>query len=340
MLRVADLRNKVVFITGGSRGLGYALAEEFAKHGAHVAICARDERELATTRQRFPESGSDVVTIQCDVSKREQAERAVADITARFGRIDILVNSAGIIAVGPVQAQAVEDFEEVMAINFWGALYTTLAVLPQMERRHDGRIVNITSIGGKVSVPHLLPYSSAKFAFVGFSEGLRAELAKAGVTVVTIVPGLMRTGSSINALVKGSHRAEFAWFSLLDSLPLASISVRRAVRQIMRATLRGDAERVLSPQARILALAHGVAPGFTADLMGLVNRLLPGAGGDEGGIRRTGRESQSPISRSFLTVLSQRAAERYNQNVADWSREGGGLPSEETSSTTEIISSV
>jgi hypothetical protein len=205
---------------------------------------------------------------------------------------------------------------------------------------HDGHIVNITSIGGVVSVPHLLPYSTAKFACLGFSEGLRAELTKTGVTVVTIVPGLMRTGSYVNAFVKGSHRAEFAWFSLLDSLPISSISARRAARQIVHATLRGDAEKVLSPQAKSLALLHGIAPGFTTDLLGLANRLLPGSGGDEGRRRQRGSASESPLSRSLLTALSQRAAQRYNQRVVRHTAEENGLSEEETSPPTEVVSSV
>src|SRR6185503_4123757 len=120
------------------------------------------------------------------------------------------------------------------------------AVLPEMRARREGRIVNITSIGGKISVPHLLPYSASKFALVGLSEGLRAELAKDGIVVTTICPGLMRTGSPRNATFKGQHRAEYAWFSIGDSLPVTAMSADRAARQILTACKRGEAEVVLS----------------------------------------------------------------------------------------------
>src|SRR5213078_5332449 len=122
-----------------------------------------------------------------------------------------------------------------MAVIFWGTLYPTLAVLPQMLERRSGRIVNITSIGGKVSVPHLLPYNCAKFAALGFSEGLRAELAKDGVSVATVIPGLMRTGSVVSAEFKGRTEAEFTWFSALARSPLTSMDVRRAARRILAA---------------------------------------------------------------------------------------------------------
>jgi NAD(P)-dependent dehydrogenase (short-subunit alcohol dehydrogenase family) len=174
-----SLHGKTVFITGGSRGLGLAMAEEFARRGAQIAICARDEEELERARQTIErEAGGTVMTFVCDVSDREQVERTVLKVQSHFGAIDVLVNNAGIIAVGPVENQNLEDFEEAMKINFWSQVYATLACLPDMRRRGEARIVNITSIGGKVSVPHLLPYSCSKFAAVAFSEGLRSELGK------------------------------------------------------------------------------------------------------------------------------------------------------------------
>src|SRR5439155_20746967 len=130
--------------------------------------------------------------------------------------------------------------------NFWSALYTIEAAVPDMIRRGGGRIVNITSIGGKISVPHLLPYCASKFALVGLSEGLHAELKRLGITVTTVVPGLMRTGSPRNADFKGQHRAEFTWFNISDTLPVISMSAEAAARQIICACKRGDAEVILS----------------------------------------------------------------------------------------------
>ena len=229
-----------------------------------------------------------------------------------FGAIDVLVNNAGVIQVGPMEVMTLEDYEQAMKTHFWGPLYTTLAVLPEMREREDGRIVNITSIGGKISVPHLLPYSASKFALVGFSEGLRAELKKDGIVVTTVCPGLMRTGSPRNATFKGQHRAEYAWFSISDSLPVSSMSAERAARQIVEACKRGDAEVVLSIQAKMAVLFHGLFPGLTADLLGFVNRLLPAPGGI-GTRRAKGKESESDLSPSWLTTLSEQAAARNNE---------------------------
>src|SRR3954471_5085592 len=221
LLRKEDdsLRGQVVLITGGSRGLGLSLAREFASRGCRIAICARDPEALANARRDLQDRGAEVLTLECDVADRQAVEAMIARVLSHYGGIDVLVNNAGEIQVGPVDAMTIGDFERAMNVMFWGTVYPTMALVPHLKQRRAGRIVNITSIGGKVAVPHLLPYTCAKFAAVGFSEGLRAELTGKGVKVTTIVPGLMRTGSHVNALFKGQHEREFEWFRLGASLP-------------------------------------------------------------------------------------------------------------------------
>ncbi len=254
------------------------------------------------------------MAVPCDVTERTQVKELVSVVSEHFGGIDVLVNNAGVIQVGPIEVMTIEDYEEAMQTHFWGPLYATLAVLPEMRARREGRIVNISSIGGKISVPHLVPYSASKFALVGLSEGLRAELKKDGVIVTTVCPGLMRTGSPRNAVFKGRHRAEYAWFSISNALPVSAMKAERAARQIIAACKRGDAEVVLSIQAELVAKFHGLFPGLTADLLGLVNYLLPEAGGI-GRRRAFGKDSQSGWSPSLLTVLNERAAEQNNEMV-------------------------
>jgi NAD(P)-dependent dehydrogenase (short-subunit alcohol dehydrogenase family) len=312
--REYDFKGKTVLITGGSRGLGLVLAREFAKEGARLAICARDSVELDRARADLQSRGASVLAVPCDVTDRAQVSEMVKMVREQFGRIDVLVNNAGVIQVGPVEVMTLEDYEEAMKVHFWGPLYTMLAVLPEMRARRGGRIVNISSIGGKISVPHLVPYSASKFALVGLSEGLRAELQKDGVVVTTVCPGLMRTGSPRNATFKGQHRAEYAWFSISDALPVTSMSAERAASQIIAACQRGDAEVVLSVQAQLAVKFHGLFPGLTADMLGLVNRLLPGPGGI-GRKRAKGKDSQSSLSPSLLTSLSDQAAQRNNEVV-------------------------
>jgi NAD(P)-dependent dehydrogenase (short-subunit alcohol dehydrogenase family) len=310
------LQGKTVLITGGSRGLGLALAREMAARGARVAICGRDPESLERARASLARAGGEVLAVPCDITDRGSVQRLVEEVHRNLGRIDILINNAGVIEVGPAVTMSVADYEEAMGTNFWGMLYPTLAVLPEMRERGSGRIVNITSIGGKLGIPHLLPYSASKFAAMGFSQGLRAEVAAEGIKVVTVVPGLMRTGSPRNAIFRGKHRSEYAWFSISDSLPGLSISAERAARRIVEACRRGDAEVLFPAITRVAAVANAVAPGITANLLGLVDRLLPEPGNRPRG-RHSGAESQSWLSPSWLTRLGDRAARKYNQMAPD-----------------------
>src|SRR2546423_3885975 len=310
--REYDLRGRVVLITGGSRGLGLVMAREFAREGARVALCARDVDELERARADLMKRGAEVFVFPCDVTEKAQVCEMIEVVHDHYGRIDVLVNNAGVIQVGPIEVMTVEDFDQAMRVHFWGPLFTTLAVLPEMRRRREGRIVNISSIGGKISVPHLVPYSASKFALVGLSEGLRAELQKDGIVVTTVCPGLMRTGSPRNATFKGKNRAEYAWFSISDALPLSSMMAERAARQIIAATKRGDAEIVLTIQAQLAVRFHALFPGLTADMLGLINRLLPAPGGI-GRRRGKGKDSGLDVSPSWLTALSDKAAQRNNE---------------------------
>lgn len=312
--RAFDLAGRVVLITGGSRGLGLALAESFAREGARLVLCARNAAQLELARERIVGLGygTEVLTVPCDVSDRAQVAALVAAAIERFGRVDVLVNNAGVIAVGPLAAQTIEDFAMLMDVMYWGMVNATFAVLPSMRARGDGRIVNITSIGGKVPVPHLTPYSGAKFAAVGFSEGIRAELAQEGIGVITVVPGLLRTGSYVNALYKGKHELQYALFSVMASVPLLTMDARQAADRIVRAVLRGDTEVTLTFAAKALARFHGLAPALSGDVMAIANRLLPTAAGPTE--RKHGYESETAVSRSFLTTLGQKAAREYQRS--------------------------
>ncbi|HEX4488629.1 MAG TPA: SDR family NAD(P)-dependent oxidoreductase [Terriglobales bacterium] len=309
-----DLAGKVVFITGGSRGLGLLLAKAFARGGARVAICARDSEELIKAKELLSGLTNDVLTIEADMTMREEAELAIEKIQRALGPIDVLVNNAGVISVGPLESTTIDDYRSSINTHFWGPYFATMAVLPQMRRRRRGRIVNISSIGGKISVPHLLPYSVGKFALTGFSEGLRSELRKDNILVTTVCPGLMRTGSPRNALFKGQNEAEYAWFSVSDSLPVFSMNAERAARKIVSATQYGCAELVLSLPAKVAVKLHGVAPGLTGEMLGIANWLLPGPGGIGTGIR-TGQQSSSEISPSWITALNERAAKQNNEVI-------------------------
>jgi short-subunit dehydrogenase len=207
----------------------------------------------------------------------------------------------------------IADFEEALRTHFWGPLYATRAVRPHLRRRRGGRIVNISSIGGKIATPHLVAYSASKFALAGFSQGLRAELQKDNIYVTSVFPGLMRTGSPENALFKGRHREEHTWFHLADATPGMSISAERAARQIVSACRDGRAEITLSLPAKLATTLCALFPGMSTQVAGILNEYaLPEPGGI-GELRARGRESETSWTDSWLTGLSRDAAERNNE---------------------------
>ena len=310
--RTRDIAGKSVLITGGSRGLGLALSREFARQGCRVALCARDPEEISRALSDEELARSEAVGRVCDITNPDQVREMIGELGRLFGGIDILVNNAGVIQVGPAELMTLADYEEAINTHFWGPLYITLEVLPEMRSRGEGRIVNIASIGGKIAVPHLLPYCASKFALVGFSEGLHAEVAKYGISVTTVCPGLMRTGSPRNAIFKGQHRAEYAWFSILDALPVFSIEAARAAHQIVLACRNRRASLTLTPPAKVAARLAGLFPDLTASILAGVNAILPAPGGI-GTSRAKGSQSESAFSPSILTIANEQAAREYNE---------------------------
>ena len=307
-----DFNNRVVLITGGSRGLGLVLARLLAEKGAKLAICARNADELTVARRDLESRGGEVLDVVCDVRNQSEVNQMVETVCNHYGQIDVLINNAGVIQVGPLEVQTQKDFEDAMAVHFWGPFYTMNAVLPQMRERGAGRIVNISSIGGKLPVPHLAPYCASKFALVGLSSAMRVELVKENIFVTTVCPGLMRTGSHVNAVFKGQNEKEFAWFSIGNALPVSSISAESAANQIIEACRSCQAEVILSPQAQLAAKANALFPELTAEISVLVNQLLPSAGGI-GENHALGKDSQSFVSPSFLTALADKESYQNNE---------------------------
>jgi NAD(P)-dependent dehydrogenase (short-subunit alcohol dehydrogenase family) len=280
----------VVLITGGSRGLGYAIASRFAHRPVRLVLAARDMAELEQAQTKLlaehphlrPE---DFYLVGADLADPAECRRLIEEAFTRFGRIDVLVNNAGIIGVGPIEALTADDFERTMRVNFLSAMQVTWAALPKLRAQQPlagwsrrAAIVNIASIGGKIAVPHMLPYSAAKFAMVGFSEGLHAELRAKGIRVTTVCPGLMRTGGEEHAQFHGNAEEEARWFQTSAKTPGLSTTPEHAANRIYRAVTLGLAEIVITPQAWLGARLAGLCPEGVQCLSALANQyVLPKA---------------------------------------------------------------
>src|SRR5437016_2662450 len=306
------LRDKVVVITGGSRGLGLVLARYVCARGGNVALIARDPEELARAKTDLAPRGGKVLTIQCDLLDTGQIQSAVRQIIDRFSKIDILINNAGIIEVGPLEHLRPEDFDRAMRLHFWAPLELISQIVPEMRIWGGGRIVNISSIGGKVAVPHMASYSASKFALTGLSDAVREELARDNIHVTTVAPGMMRTGSHVNAKFKGKHDREFAWFAASAGAPLISMNADRAARKILAACRRGQPSLTLTFAARLQVVANALFPNLTGYVMRIVNRFLPGAGNESGNQSRAGSQLRR-LAPEWMTRLADHATKKNNE---------------------------
>lgn len=307
-----DLRHKTVAITGGARGLGLVMARQLVDIGANVAICSRHPDELQRADAELKFRGGNVLSLACDLTNREEAIRFIEECRIHFGCIDVLINNAGVIQVGPLEEQTEQDFRDALDIHFWAPYHTMQSAIPHMKRNGGGRIANIVSIGGKVAVPHLAPYCASKFALSGLSKAFANEVGKDGIKVTTVYPGLMRTGSHINALFKGQNEKEFALFSLMDATPATSIAAERAAAQIVDAIRCGRSELTITIQAKAIALAAELAPELVSALAQAGNLILP-EGGGIGEELATGLESRTDAIPDVITAAIDAAAERNNE---------------------------
>lgn len=299
--------------------MGLRIAGELLDRGYAVSVSARSDDELraAAEQLRREHPGASVRTDVCDVRDREAVRRLVADVEAGLGPIEVGITVAGVIQTGPAAAMTDQHYDDAIATMLSGPVAVGRTLADRMTGRGHGRIGTVTSIGGMVSPPHLLPYATAKFGAVGFSDGLAAALAGTGVTATTVVPGLMRTGGHERASFTGDAPAEYAWFATAASLPLLSVDADRAARRIVSGVLAGAPMVVLTPMAWLAIRVRGLAPGTVTRLMGVANRLLPEAPPRaEESPTVEGREADRRLGSRFvrlLTTLGSRAAARGNE---------------------------
>lgn len=309
-----SFRDKTVLITGGSRGLGLALAKRFLREGARVSILARDKKELERAKAiLFTYSSEEaILTCECDITSSDQLVTAFEKTLQTFGDIDVLVNNAGAILVGPFDSMTMEDFKVQMNLHLYANIQATKQVLPVFRKKKEGRIVNICSMGGKIAVPHMLPYDTSKFALAGFSQGITAELSKENISVTTVYPAVMRTGSPIQAVFKGDAQKEFSWFANADVFPGFSIAADVAAEKIVEACRERRAELIPSIPGRMRVFMGTLFPDLMLAAMGLMNRLMPKG---KSFVYRTGAQclSKGSYLTEGLRKTAQNAEDELNQ---------------------------
>ncbi len=324
--RGIDLGGCVAVVTGGGRGLGLAVSRELLRRGCKLAICGRDGTVIARALEELGQGSADVFGMVCDASVPAQVDDFIAQVLGRFERIDLLINNAGQCFAGPAVELLPADVEAALRNIFWVHFHPTMAVLPHMRARRFGRIVNVTSIGGKVPLPHLAAYAVGKFAATGWSQILAVELAKDGVLVSTITPPPLDNGASLTTHFNGDREREFQWFARLLTSPWSAIDTRRCARVIVDAAQYGDRDRAVSARSWLMARLQGAAPRLMSRVLELVDRRMPAPGGP--GVTSEMRLGREVLARSDdpevqrLGMAAMRDARRFRPHPPD--RRGAG----------------
>lgn len=262
-------QNKIVVITGGSSGIGKALATAWLQAGAFVAVCGRKKDALEALEK---EPGKErLFTFIADVSIEADCRRFIEAVQERFGGIDILVNNAGISMRALFRDASVEVLKKLMDINFWGTVYCTKYALPAIQAR-KGSVVGVSSIAGYRGLPGRTGYSASKFAMQGFLEALRTENLRTGVNVMWVCPGFTSSNIRNTALDQSGHAQGE---TPLDESKL--MSAEAVAQAVLRAVARRRRTMVLTGQGRLTVLLSRLLPGVLDGLVYDHFRKEPGS---------------------------------------------------------------
>lgn len=255
------MKNKVVLITGGTSGIGKALAFAFGRDGAKVAVSGRSQQNLEQTSQELAAAGIQHLAIKADVSLKEDCERMVQEVIAKFGQLDVLINNAGISMRALFQDLDLEVIERLMNTNFWGTVYTTKFALPYILAS-KGSIVGVSSIAGYRGLPARTGYSASKFAMHGFLETLRTELLHSGVHVLLACPGFTASNIRNTALAaNGQQQGE------TPREEEKMMSAEEVAERILKATKQRKRDLVMTTQGKMAVWVNKLFPGLADKLV-------------------------------------------------------------------------
>jgi short-subunit dehydrogenase len=251
---------QVVWITGASAGIGEALALEFARQGARLVLSARNVAALERVGAAC--APAEALVLPHDVADIESHPAAVGRVLAHYGRLDVLVNNAGLSQRSLALETTLAVDRQLMEVNYFGTVALTKAILPQLLRQGQGRVVVISSLVGKFGTPYRSAYAASKHALHGFFDSLRVELAGTGVGVTLICPGFIRTGISINALTGNG-----APLGTMDEATNRGMAPANFARRAVRIIAKGQNEILIGGRETLAVLVKRLMPGLFARLL-------------------------------------------------------------------------
>jgi len=249
-----NFKDRIALITGGASGMGHATALELARRGAHIVIADVNETGALQAAEEIQSLGRQALTARTDVSRPEEVKELSRKVFRDFGRVDILMNCAGVGLMAEIKDTTLPDWDWIMRINFWGSVHTLHYFLPRMVEQREGHIINIASFAGVFGAPATGAYAASKFALVGLSEVLRTELERFGIGVTAVCPGLVRTPILESIRLRGFSADANKFPALI------SVSPERAAKKIVRAVRRNRALLVFTFYAVAVYHARRLSP--------------------------------------------------------------------------------
>jgi NAD(P)-dependent dehydrogenase (short-subunit alcohol dehydrogenase family) len=266
---IRKLSGTTAIITGATSGIGRETAREFAKAGSKVVIAGRRKERLQELQAEIEAAGAQALAVPTDVADQAQVEALIEKAVKQFGRVDVLVNNAGVAIASRFEEMPLEDFGRLMDVNFWGAVYACRATVPQMRKQRGGGVIlNVSSIFGKRGMPFETAYCASKFALAGFSEALRAELMSEGIDVCTIYPGAVET--EIFDAAANSTGLEVPGF-------VPKFPAKQMAKLIVQAARFPRPEVVAAFDAQAINLANTFAPALVDFALGWSVPFIEGA---------------------------------------------------------------
>lgn len=260
------LKDRVAVVTGAAGGIGRATAVALAEAGSNVALVDIDELGLAETRRKVEAAGRRASVHRVDVANRDAMEALVAEVLDAHGQVNVVVNNAGVSVTKRFDEQSLDDFEWLIGINFWGVVYGAKFFLPEIKKGDEGYIVNISSMFGFIGLPSQTSYAASKFAVHGMSESMRYELAPHGIGVMSVHPGMIRTG-----IVKAARIAVPEAPGLQDGVARTfdrfGWPPERVANKIVHGIRRGHARVVVGPEAYLVDWIKRASPVLPRNLV-------------------------------------------------------------------------
>ncbi|MUL36775.1 SDR family NAD(P)-dependent oxidoreductase [Gloeocapsopsis dulcis] len=253
-----------VLITGASQGIGKATALLFARKGYDLVLAARQPEPLQATAEEIQKLGRQAIAIPTDVRDPEQIKSLASKAIEHYGTIEVLVNNAGIYISGPVEEFSLEDWHQTIDTNLWGYIHTIYALLPHFLAQGSGTIINISSIGGKVPIPYLVPYTTSKYAVTGLTEALHSELKPKGIHVGGIYPNIIKSNFLERAIFRGKDQqdAQARLDQLNQVLNTPVIEKPEDVAEAVWKAVKDQREEILVGSANLSKAAYGIFPGL------------------------------------------------------------------------------